>query len=268
MRRVEPIRPRATAKDVVRIERILQRVAPEHVRTQLERAAERITHDPAGAVTLARTVLESTFKHIVAERQEGSQQTEKPAQQLNVALEVLGFPSSGNVVTTGTPTGLDKVVRGLRTVVEGLSQFRNRYSDAHGHDQSRTPVMRDARFAVSTSEVVAVFLLEVLEEREMDERLSAERFENDVEFVVAQIESVVQDYAGEGEEWRVSRGPQGPQIMLQKPGDPGWADYRQVESGSVDAIRRQMNEMREGWQENLRKERDLVAKLRSDLSST
>lgn len=222
-----------------------------------QRAAERLAHDPAGAVTLARTVLESTFKHIAAERQEGNQLIEKPVNQLNVALEVLGFPISGNAAQTGTPTGLDKVVRGLRTVVEGLSQFRNRYSDAHGHDQSRTPVSRDAQFAVRASEVVAVFLLEVLEEREMDERLSAERFDNDIEFVIAQVESVVQGYAVEGEVWRVTRGPRGPQIMLQKPGDPGWADYRQVEGGSVDAIRRQMNEMRERWQGNLRKERDL-----------
>lgn len=249
-----------------KIERVLQRVAPEHVRKQLELAAGRLESDPAGAVTLSRTVLESTFKHIAAERQQGGQQIEKSVEQLSVALEVLGFPSPGKAVKTGTPTGLDKVVRGLRRVVEGLSQFRNRYSDAHGHAQSRIPVSRDARFAVSASEAVTVFLLEVLEEKEMEERLSAERFANDLEFVVEQINSVVQDYAVDEEVWSVSRGPVGPQIMLQKPGDSGWADYRKVTSGSVDSIRSLMNEMRKSWQEKLRKEQDRVLRLRSDLT--
>ena len=249
-----------------KIERVLQRVAPTHVRTQLERATERLSHDPAGAVTLARTVLESTFKHIAADGQNGPQQGEKPVNLLNVALEVLGFPRSSKAGMEGTPTGLDKVVRGLRTVVEGLSQFRNRYSDAHGHVESRTPVSRDARFAVSASEAVTVFLLEVLEEREMDERLSAERLADDLEFVIEQVDSVVQDYAVKGEVWRVSRGPTGPQIMLQKPGDPGWADYRAITGGSVASIRGQMNEMREDWQRKLHRELDMVSELRSDLT--
>lgn len=249
-----------------KIERVLQRVAPAHVRTQLERATERLTHDPAGAVTLARTVLESTFKHIAADGQKNPEQGEKPVKLLNVALEVLGFPNHGKAGMTGTPTGLDKVVRGLRTVVEGLSQFRNQYSDAHGHVVSRTPVSRDARFAVSASEAVTVFLLEVLEEREMDERLSAEHFANDLEFVLKQVDSVVQDYAVDGEVWRVSRGAAGPQIVLQKPGDPGWADYREITGGSVASIHGLMNEMREHWQQKLRREIDAVSRLRSDLS--
>ena len=249
-------------------ERVLQRVAPEHVRAQLKNACERLTHDPAGAVTLARTVLESTFKHIAVEREEGGNAIEKPVQQLNAALEMLGFPSEKDGGKAGTATGLDKVVRGLRTVVEGLSQFRNRYSDAHGGAERRTPVSRDARFAVSASEAVTIFMLEILEERKMDEDLAAKRFKSDVAFVVEQVASVVEDYALDGEVWRVSRGPKGPQVMLQKPDDPGYAHYAEAKSGSVDGIRRQMNEMRERWKETLRKERDAVAKLRSDLPSS
>ena len=138
-------------------ERAVERVAPAHIRSQLDRATERLTHDPAGAVTLARTVLESTFKHIAVERQQDSQQNETAVELLNIALEVLGFPSHAKAAATGSPAGLDKVVKGLRTVIdviEGLSQFRNRYSDAHGHVKSRTPVSRDARFAVAASEAV------------------------------------------------------------------------------------------------------------------
>jgi uncharacterized protein YfkK (UPF0435 family) len=133
----------------------LDKLGVEHVQEVWTRALKRRVHDPEGAITAARTFLESVCKSILHEMGiEYSESADFPdlyrliAKQLNLA------PSQH------TGKVFRQILGGCQSVVEGLGAVRNRLGDAHG--QGRQPVRpapRHAELAVNLAGTMALFLI-------------------------------------------------------------------------------------------------------------
>lgn len=125
------------------------------------KALDRRSSDPEGAITMARTLLESVCKHILEEA--GAKYDDSPdisklykqtAEQLNIA------PSQH------TEQVFKQILGGCTAVVEGLGALRNRLSDSHGKGKVGVkPAARHAELAVNLAGALAVYLLATWEAR-------------------------------------------------------------------------------------------------------
>jgi hypothetical protein len=127
----------------------------ETVHQVWSRAMERRDNDPEGAITLARTLLESVCKHILDER--GivyKNDADLPAlyKATSKCLNIAPSQHSEDVFR--------QILGGSTAVVEGLGALRNRLSDAHGTGKLAVkPSARHAELAVNLSGAVCQFLV-------------------------------------------------------------------------------------------------------------
>jgi hypothetical protein len=134
---------------------ILPALNSDYVHDIWRRALERRTTNTDGAITLARTLLESVCKHIldkagVTYADGGTLPTlyKLTAEELNLA------PSQH------TEQIFKQILGGCTSVVEGLGALRNRVSDAHGQGvQNYRPDARHAELAVNLAGTMAMFLV-------------------------------------------------------------------------------------------------------------
>ena len=127
----------------------------ENVSAAWSKALERRSFDPDGAITSARTLLESVCKHILEEALGQYEETPditklyaQTARQLNIA------PSQHTEVV------FKQILGGCTAVVEGLGALRNRLSDSHGIGKvGARPSPRHAELAVNLAGALATFLL-------------------------------------------------------------------------------------------------------------
>lgn len=147
---------------------VLDVLDAEHVMVSWRKALERRRGDPEGAITAARTTLESVCRLILDDagvRHEGTD--DLPALYGKVAKGLRLAPSDHS------EQAFKQILGGCMTVVNGLSTVRNRLSDSHG--QGKRPVRpsaRHANLAVNLAGTVAVFLVETWQAR-MSEKLPA-----------------------------------------------------------------------------------------------
>jgi len=133
----------------------LQRFNADTVHQLWSKALERRESDPEGAVTLARTLLESVCKHILDEHSlTYRNDADLPALYRQTA-EILNVAPSQH-----SEQIFRQILGGCTAVVEGLGALRNKLSDAHGQG-SRTvrPAARHAELAVNLAGAVAIFLV-------------------------------------------------------------------------------------------------------------
>jgi hypothetical protein len=118
----------------------LERFDSQSVHQIWQRALERRETDPDGAITLARTLLESVCKHILDDAGEGY-----PADADLPRLYHLASTSLNLAPSQHSERVIKQILGGCVAVVEGLGALRNSLSDAHG--QGRQAVRPDARRA-------------------------------------------------------------------------------------------------------------------------
>lgn len=137
----------------------IEKFDSSHVQAAWSKALDRRNSDPEGAITIARTLLESICKHILDEA--GVQYNESPdlnklyrltAENLNIA------PSQH------TEHVFKQILGGCTAVVEGLGSLRNRLSDSHGQGKIGVkPAPRHAELAVNLAGALATYLLSTWE---------------------------------------------------------------------------------------------------------
>lgn len=129
---------------------------PESVHTVWSRALERRITDPEGAITLARTLLETVCKHILDEQ--GIEYNAKSIEMHELykltAYELNLSPSQH------TEEIFKQILGGCTAIVNGLGTLRNRLGDAHGQGKRPIkPAPRHAELAVNLAGSVALFLV-------------------------------------------------------------------------------------------------------------
>jgi hypothetical protein len=123
-----------------------------------QKSLDRRHTDPEGAITLARTLLETVCKSVLertqtpyGDRDDMPALYKKVAEQLNIA------PSQHTEET------FRRILGGCTSVVEGLGSLRSKLGDAHGRAAKAAPVKpsaRHAQLAVNLAGAMATFIVE------------------------------------------------------------------------------------------------------------
>ncbi len=140
----------------------LERFDSQHVHAAWGKAVERRNSDPEGAITMARTLLESVCKHVIEESEgaEYGKADDLPA-LYRKASRALNLAPDQHVEEV-----FRKILGGCTSVVLGLGELRNRVGDAHGQGpRPIKPLPRHAELAVNLSGTMSAFLIATLEAR-------------------------------------------------------------------------------------------------------
>lgn len=129
------------------------------------KAIARRNTDPEGAITVARTLLETVTKRILDECGEPYSDKDDLPKLYNSAAKLLNLAPNQH-----TEEPIKAILGGATTLVNGIGTLRNRLSDSHGRG-GKLPVRpspRHASLAVNTAGAIATFLVETyLEHRQM-----------------------------------------------------------------------------------------------------
>ncbi|MDW2744817.1 abortive infection family protein [Atlantibacter subterraneus] len=120
------------------------------------KALDRRAEDPEGAITAARSLIETVCKHILDDRNitydrntDMSELYKLAAKELNLAPDQHGEQI------------FKQILKGCSSVVNGLGTLRNKYGDAHGIGKKPPkPADRHALLAVNLAGSMAVFLIQ------------------------------------------------------------------------------------------------------------
>lgn len=138
----------------------------ESVTAAWGKALARRAVDPDGAITAARTLLESVCKTILEDRgiEYNDRRDDLPKLYGRVAKALRLAPSDH------TEEQFRQILGGCMAVVNGLASVRNRDSDSHGKGRkSYRPDQRHAALAVGLAGTVALFLIETHETQPIPE---------------------------------------------------------------------------------------------------
>ena len=139
------------------LEIVLDAYNSDGVRRSWNRVTKRIGHDPEGAITAARELIETVLKHILDDRAVvyDPNRTELPQLYKLVQKELNLAPEDHQEQI------FKQILSGCSGVVNGLGAIRNRLGDAHGKGaKSIRPLPRHARLAVNLGGTMAMFLIE------------------------------------------------------------------------------------------------------------
>lgn len=151
-----------TPGDIV-VSDVLQTFDKQSVNTVWSKALSRRTVDPEGAITIARTLLETVIKRILDELSVDYADKEDLPKLYGRVAEALNLAPSQH-----SEEPIKAILGGAMNLVNGIGTLRNRLSDAHGRG-GRLPVRPSARHAsltVNTAGAIALFLVETHFERQ------------------------------------------------------------------------------------------------------
>jgi hypothetical protein len=120
-----------------------------------QKALARRSDDPEGAITAARTLLESVCKHLLDDiGQAYDDKADLPKLYAQCASALNLAPDQH------TERSFKAILGNCQSVVNELASLRNRISDAHGHGRRPVrPAARHAELAVNLAGTVAAFLV-------------------------------------------------------------------------------------------------------------
>lgn len=132
----------------------------ESIHFAWSKALERKATDPEGAITLARTILESVCKHILDIKgiSYNSQSIELSELYKTTAKELNLSPEQHHEQI------FKQILGGCSGIVNGLGSLRNKLGDAHGKGKLPVkPQTRHAELAVNLAGSMALFLISTFE---------------------------------------------------------------------------------------------------------
>lgn len=149
----------------VDIETTFIRFNSDEINKAWRKALERRQTDPEGAITIARTILESVCKHILDAR--GVEYN-----KIKIDLSEL-YKSTANELNLSPDQHTLKIFKqilgGCSAIVNGLGTLRNKLGDAHGKGMTPVkPKSRHAELAVNLAGSMALFLIQTFEEQKLD----------------------------------------------------------------------------------------------------
>lgn len=133
----------------------------EGVHAAWKKSIARKNSDPEGAITSARTLLETVCKHVLNQQQIPYQPNDDLPKLWKLCAESLNLAPSQHTLEP-----FKQVLGGCTSIVQGLGTVRNRIGDAHG--QGRRPVKpkpRHAALAVDLAGTMATFIVATFHDR-------------------------------------------------------------------------------------------------------
>jgi hypothetical protein len=140
---------------------VLQAFNAEEIGSIWKRALDRRATDPEGAITIARTLLETVCKHIIEDCGGSFGASDDLPKLYHGAAQQLGLAPSQH-----TEEVFKQILGGCQSVVNGLGALRNRLGDAHGKSKLPVrPAARHAGLAVNLAGAMATFLIDTWKAR-------------------------------------------------------------------------------------------------------
>lgn len=132
-----------------------------HLHEQWQKALERKQLEPEGAITSARTLIESVLKYILDEQKIGySENTELSILYKEVANSLNLAPEQHQEQI------FKQILGGANGIISGLGALRNKLGDAHGKSKrSIKPSERHSELAVNLAGSMAVFLFKTFKNK-------------------------------------------------------------------------------------------------------
>jgi hypothetical protein len=153
---LEHVEGRAAAPADAAITEVLSSFNEEGVHRAWQRALDRRVTEPEGAITAARTLLETVCKHILELADVPYGEHEDLPKLYGATAKTLNLAPSQH-----TEDSLKAILGGCHTVVQNLGTLRNRLGDAHGEGRRPyRPAPRHAALAVNLAGSMATFLVE------------------------------------------------------------------------------------------------------------
>jgi hypothetical protein len=144
------------------LDQILSTPTTEGVHEIWTRAQDRCASDPEGAITLARTLLETVCRHILeSDGVTPDENWDLPKLYREVAQQLNLSPSQH------TEQVFKQILGSCQQVVESLGALRNKLGDAHGKAQKVKPASRHAELAVNLSGSMSLFLVQTWSSRKL-----------------------------------------------------------------------------------------------------
>lgn len=143
----------------------LERFEPEQIHARWTAALDRRSVDPAGAITLARTLLEDVCRWLLEELgEEAADNGDLPSLYRRLAKTLKLAPDHHSEQV------FKQILGSCQQVVEQLGALRNKLGDAHGGGPRRAkPAARHAELAVNLAGSMATFLFATWEARKANE---------------------------------------------------------------------------------------------------
>ncbi len=136
-----------------------------HIHSQWQKAVARKDKDPDGAITAARTLIESVLKYILDKQNieygnniELSELYKKVAKELNMAPE------------QHQEQIFKQILGGANGIISGLGALRNKLGDAHGTTlKTIKPLSRHSELAVNLAGSMSIFIYRTFKETKIKE---------------------------------------------------------------------------------------------------
>jgi hypothetical protein len=135
---------------------VLGAFSADGVEAMWRKALERREADPEGAITAARTLLETVCKTVLDDAQVAYSETDDLPRLYRLTSDLLNLAPSQH-----TEDVFRRILGGCTSVVEGLGALRNKVGDAHGQGRRKIrPLPRHAHLAVNLAGTMATFIVE------------------------------------------------------------------------------------------------------------
>lgn len=135
---------------------VLKKLDEDHVATIWSKALSRKEADPEGAITIARSLLESVSKLILDDLEVPYKNNDKLPKLYKKVSDSLQLSPSQH-----TEDAFKRILGGCTSVVEGLGSLRNKLGDSHGPGKAPVkPAKRHAELAVNLAGSMAQYLVE------------------------------------------------------------------------------------------------------------
>lgn len=133
----------------------------EHISQQWQKAIERKDSDPEGAITIARTLIESVLKYILDEEKINHNDNMELSELYKEVAKLL------NLAPEQHQEGIFKqILGGANGIISGLGAMRNKLGDAHGVTKTKIkPKERHGELAVNLAGSMALFIYKTYKER-------------------------------------------------------------------------------------------------------
>ncbi|BCW89560.1 hypothetical protein sos41_27260 [Alphaproteobacteria bacterium SO-S41] len=137
---------------------------PNDVTSIWQKALDRRNGDPEGAITAARTLIETVCKYILDDANVGYSDDIDLPKLWNLTAEQMSLAPSQH-----QEPAFRAILGNLQAVVNGLASLRNKVGDAHGQGRKAVrPRSRHAELAVNLAGAAASFLIATWKEKRGD----------------------------------------------------------------------------------------------------
>jgi hypothetical protein len=154
-----------TPSDIL-ITSFVEELGEGYIIEEWQKAIERRNTDPKGAITMARTLLETTCKFILDKISVNYKDSMDLPELYKLTSESLNLAPSQH-----TEQVTKQILGGCHSIVVGIGSLRNKISDSHGQGVNKiNPSARHAFLAVNAAGSLATFLLQTLDARKKNSR--------------------------------------------------------------------------------------------------